>query len=126
MPIRQIRQATRSRTPILWLVLALLFGQGLRVCVHALDDGPAHAAPVHLESALTGADDEDSSAPHHDILLPTLLKTVVTALVFCAVLGPALFALPPATPQVHSRLWKTRLPPSGHHWLIPPGHAPPR
>lgn len=126
MLFRQVRQAARSRALIFWIVFALLFGQGLRVCVHALgDDGLAHAAPVHLESALAGADDEDSSVLHHDTLLSALFKTMVAALVFCAVLAPALFIFLPATPQVHSRFRKIPPPPPGHHWLTPPGHAPP-
>ncbi len=112
---------------ILWIVLSLLFGQGLRVCFHALGgDGSAHAASVHLESALAGVDDEDASAPDYDTLLPALLKTAVTALVFCAVLAAALFLFPPTTPQVHPRFRKTRLPSLGHYRLTPPGHAPPR
>lgn len=112
---------------ILWLVLSLLFGQGLRVCVHALsDEGSAHATPIHVESALIGVDDEDSSVPDYETLLPALLKIAVTALVFCAVLASALFLLLPAPRQVHSRFWRTHLPPLGHHWLTPPGHAPPR
>lgn len=111
---------------VFWLVLALLFGQGLRICVHVLGEDSTQAAPVHIESTLTGADDRNATSSDHDTLLPALLKTTVTALVFCAVLVSLLFALSPATPQVHSRFWKIPLPPPGHHWLIPPGHAPPR
>lgn len=127
MLFRQVRQTARSRALIFWLVLALLFGQGLRVCMHALDgDDPAHATPIHVESAFTGAEDNSPSSLDRDSLLPAFLKTIVTALVFCAVLVPALFLFLPATPQVHSRFRKTRLSPPGHYWLTPPGHAPPR
>ena len=125
MLFQQVRNTARSRTLVFSIVFALLFGQGLRICFHALgDDG--HATPIHVESVLTGADDKDTSASLHDTLLPALLKTVVTALVFCAVLASVFFPFLPATPQVHSRFRKTYLPPPGYHWLTPPGHAPPR
>lgn len=127
MLFRQVHQTARSRTFIFWIVFALLFGQGLRVCMHALDgDGSTYAAPVHVESVFAGTEDSNPSGPCQDMLLPALLKTAVSTLLFCALVA-VLFLFFPATRQRHSPFWKTCLIPlPSHHWLTPPGHAPPR
>ena len=40
MLFQQVRNTARSRTLVFSIVFALLFGQGLRICFHALgDDG---------------------------------------------------------------------------------------
>jgi len=127
MQFRQVRQTARSRTLIFWIVFALLFGQGLRVCMHALDgDDPAHATPIHVESTFTSTDDNNSSSLNRDSLLPALLKTVFSTLAFCALATTVFFLFLSATRYRHPPFWKTCLPLFHHHWLIPPGHAPPR
>ena len=98
MLFRQVRQTARNRTLIFWIVFALLFGQGLRVCLHALDgDDPAHATPIHVESVFTGTEDNSPSSVDRDSLLPALLKTVFSALAFCALATAVFFPLLSAT-----------------------------
>ena len=127
MLFRQVRQTTHSRTLIFWIVFALLFGQGLRVCLHALDgEDPADVTPIHVESTFTSTDDNNSSSLNRDSLLPVLLKTVFSTLAFCALATTVFFLLLSATHDRHPPFWKTCLPLFRHHWLIPPGHAPPR
>lgn len=127
MLFRQVRQTTRSRALIFWIVFALLFGQGMRVCLHALDgDDPAHATPIHVESAFTGTEDNSPSNPDGDLLQPALLKSIVSVLAFCALATATLFLLLSTTRYRYPPFWKTCLPLLRHHWLIPPGHAPPR
>lgn len=123
------RQAARSRALIFWIVFALLFGQGLRVCLHALNGGDsAHATPIHVESAFTGTVDDDPLSPDLDVdsLLPALLKSFVSALTFCVLATAMFFLLLAATRQRHPPFRQSRLSPFRHHWLTPPGHAPPR
>lgn len=127
MLLRQVRQTARRRSLIFWIVFALLFGQGLRVCLHALDgDDPAHATPIHVESVFTGTEDNSSSSLDRDSLLPALLKTIFSALVFCALATTAFFPLLSAARYRYPLFWKICLPSFRHHWLTPPGHAPPR
>lgn len=127
MLFRQVRQTARSRILIFWIVFALLFGQGLRVCMHALDgDDPSHATPIHVESTFTSTDYESPSSLDRDSLLPALLKNVFSALAFCVLASIALILLLSTTSYRYPLFWKTFLPFSCHHWLTPPGHAPPR
>lgn len=127
MLLQQVRQTARRRTLIFWIVFALLFGQGLRVCLHALDgNDPAHATPIHVESTFTGTEDNSSSSLDRDSPLPALLKTFFSTLVFCALATTAFFPLLFAPRHRYSLFWKICLPSFRHHWLTPPGHAPPR
>ena len=127
MLFRQVHQTAQRRSLIFWIVFALLFGQGLRVCLHALDgDDPSHATPIHVESAFTSTDDESPSSLDRDSLLPALLKNVFSVLAFCALAITALVLLLSTTSYRYPLFWEPFLPLSCQHWLTPPGHGPPR
>lgn len=115
------------------LVLALLFAQGLRVCMH--DYGAPHAAAhtheaatAHIESTLSvlGTHDEEMSDTH--TTLTGILKNLTAEPLFAALFISLLFIL---LTQQQGTVWLVRLrdrvfrPPHGHHFS-PPLRAPPR
>jgi hypothetical protein len=121
----------RARAVALLLVPALLLAQGVQLCLHVHDDATyssdhVHASALHLESALTTADEHDESASDVDVVLAALLKAVYAALAF-VIVSVLVFHAP------------LRLGRSGRHrpsdfWphardiycLTPPLRAPPR
>lgn len=113
------------------MVLALLWAQGLQICIHAAeetatDSAHAQVATVDFESTLILLGDPQEQAADVDIPLSVTLKSFQSgfALLFVAVLLHVLFVprqllsakrLPETPPRT----------PSGYDWR-PPLRAPPR
>ncbi|MBI3547302.1 MAG: hypothetical protein HY081_12040 [Gammaproteobacteria bacterium] len=116
---------------VFWLILALLFTQGMRVCLHAHDaiapaPDHAHASSMHLESTLSAAADHEESAFDTDVSLSALLKAFYSSLAFAVVLAfgfftPILLQLVRHRPS--AEIW---FPASALYSLTPPLRAPPR
>ena len=116
---------------ILWLVAALLFAQGVRLCMHVHHEPVRaadhhHVSTVHLESVLGGAADHEESASDVDVPFAALLKAFYSVLAFALVSMPVFFA--PVMRQL-----TRRCPPAGFWFrsstaynLTPPSRAPPR
>jgi hypothetical protein len=116
---------------IFWLVAALLFAQGMRLCMHVHHEPVRaadhhHVSTVHLESALGSAADHEESASDVDVPFAALLKAFYSALAFALV--SMLVFLAPVMRQL------TRRGPPAEFWfrpstaynLTPPSRAPPR
>lgn len=112
--------------------LAMLFAQGLRLCVHTAavsgggDPLSAVSASVHLESNLGSSDDADGNAAVRDVQLSLDLVKLAYDLVFAVILTAfVVFLLPERTAsprplaEFHLRL-------GGVPGLRPPLRAPPR
>ena len=120
---------------ILWLVVALLFAQGVRLCMHVHHEQVRaadhhHVSTVHLESALGSAADHEESASDVDVPLAALLKALYSVLVL--VLAFALVSMLVFFAPVIRQLTR-RGPPAGFWFrsstaynLTPPSRAPPR
>ena len=118
------------RVLTLWLVLAILFAQGLRLCLHVYDGSApqtyaAGTASSHLEATLGTHDDEASSNAHVPLLslLKNLVAEPLVAIVFAVLLIVML-----APPRVARPAWSHDIvlrPRFGHHFA-PPLRAPPR
>src|SRR3989344_4219933 len=116
---------------ILGLVAALLFAQGIRLCMHVHHEPVRaadhhHVSAVHLESALGSAADHEESASDVDVPFAGLLKAFYSALAFALVSMLVFFA--PVMRQL-----TRRCPPAGFWFrsstaynLTPPSRAPPR
>lgn len=124
MPARSL-----SRYLAAGLVFALLFAQGLRVCLHvpATSQAPGVAAASHLESAFSAADVDDDNALHAHATVVGLLKSFAAKLPLVALLA-ATFALLLVSPQTVRRVraYDSPIPPGDGHRLTPPLRAPPR
>ncbi len=121
---------TTNRILLGWLILALLLGQGLRVCIHTYDPSAqsvSSVAPIHIENSFD--DDEPIATDVHmdEVPLLGLLKGVVTdpliAIIFLA------FLLVPLALHCIVRLGcpdrsVLRLDPG--YYPTPPLRAPPR
>ncbi len=110
-------------------LLAVLFTQGLRLCLHTPhveDVGYAHAAAVHLESNLTSpAEPDDDANDRHVTLGLALVKQLIDSLAFAILLVAvwALFLLRPNQRFAIPRNTKPLLPVA--YRLRPPLRAPP-
>lgn len=113
----------------LWLVLAILFAQGLRLCLHApyaADEMRTHATAIHLESNLTSSTEPgDDANDRHVTLGLALVKQLIDSLAFAILLAAVwtLFLLRPNQRFAIPRNTKP-LPPVAYH-LRPPLRAPP-
>ena len=120
------------RILIAWLFLALLFAQGLRVCIHAYD-APHVAAhdhevsAAHLESTFSMGDGHGEEMSDTHISLIGILKHLSAQPLITALFISLLFILL-TQPGV---VWLVQLrdlvfrPPHGHYFS-PPLRAPPR
>lgn len=112
--------------------LAVLFAQGLRLCIHTAamtSDGSHHitaSAAVHLESNLGSSDDASDGAIDQHVPLSLALVKLTYEFVFAVILTALLvFLLPDRTPlprpfaDFRLRLGDIRC-------LRPPLRAPPR
>ena len=116
---------------VFWLILALLFAQGMRVCLHAHHDSVPvadhdHGSTMHVESTLSTVADHDESASDVDVSLPMLLKAFYSGLAFAVVW--AFVFLAPLLQQLARRCQPAKFwfPPSTIYRLTPPLRAPPR
>lgn len=119
------------RVLTLWLVLVILFAQGLRLCLHAphaADEMHVHATAIHLESNLTSpADSDDDANDSHVSLAFVLFKfgKFIDSLAVAAVLTAALLLfLSRETVRVPASVEAILALPGGHR-LRPPLRAPP-
>ncbi|MBI5612981.1 MAG: hypothetical protein HY942_07945 [Gammaproteobacteria bacterium] len=116
-----------ARYTLVWsLILAMLFAQGLRMCIPAVNDG--HHGPIHLESLLTATADqhESDSDTDTDLALAGILKIFSLSLAFCALL--VFIALPAAPYRIGLLLTsdEVRFHPPPRIGFSPPLRAPPR
>ena len=125
-------RASRSRLVVFFLLPMLLLAQGMRICLHDLDNSAhivdqQHTTPLHLESALSGVSDHEEAPGDVDVPLSALIKLCAAALAFAIVTTLVFLLL--ALPQCDHRF------PTGDsrslyfsvlHYLSPPLRAPPR
>jgi hypothetical protein len=124
---------TSRCTLIAGLILALLFAQGLRVCIHAygnLTHVAAHAhdvAATHLESTLSLLDGHDESTSDVHVPLIGVLKHLSAEPLIAALFITLLLVLLPQQRAVWFAQPRDRVfrPPHGHYFS-PPLRAPPR
>lgn len=132
MRLEDSRRCRAARIVAVVMAFAMLFAQGLRLCIHTTavsggNDTPAAvSALVHLENNLGSSDDADGNAAVRDVPLSLDLVKLVYDLVFAVILTAfVVFLLPERTanPQplaeFHPRL-------GGVPGLRPPLRAPPR
>jgi hypothetical protein len=122
------RRKTSTRlTTVVIIVLALLVGQGLRLCLHAADvtdTEHAHSAAAHFESNLVSPGEPDDNADRHVSLDLAVVKQITDG-VLAVLLTVALIWLLPPTRQHFAVSRNTPLLPSGDYCLRPPLRAPP-
>ena len=123
---------TIHRILISWLILALLFAQGLRVCIHTYGEPHVaaqvhNAAATHLESTFSMLDDHGGAMSDTHITLIGILKSLTAEPLYAALFITLLFIL--LTQQRTVWLVQPRdqvfRPPHGHYFS-PPLRAPPR
>ena len=123
---------TTRRILIGWLVLVLLFAQGLRLCTH--DNSAPHvathshdAAATHFESTLSLLDGHGEAVTDTHVTLVGILKNLAAEPLFAALFITLLFILP--AQQFLARIAHPRdrvfHPPHGYY-ASPPLRAPPR
>lgn len=126
--LRLFRRKTSTRLTIVVItLLALLVGQGLRLCLHpadAIGAGAAHAATTHLESDLLLPGESDENADQHVSLGLAMVKQITDG-VLAILLTVALISLLPSTHQRFAVSRNSPLLPSGEQRLRPPLRAPP-
>ena len=121
------RKTSTQLIVVVITLLALLVGQGLRLCLHpvdATDAGPTHATASHLESNLLSPGEPDDSADRHVSLGLTMVKQITDG-VLAILLTVALIWLLPRTRQHFAVSRSTPLLSSGDFRLRPPLRAPP-
>lgn len=127
LPRMSYRIGRRGLT--LWLVLAILFAQGLRLCLHALhaaDEVHAHAAAIHLESNIASPlDSDDDANDSHVPLGLALIKQLTDSTAFAALLAVMLLPFSP-TAKTRFAVSRDAIPvPAVDRRLRPPLRAPP-
>lgn len=122
------RSPVVRRTVLLWLGVAILFAQGLRVCLHGHDYPPhvGDASLVHVESTLSILNSHDEANTDGEIPLAMLLK-LLASLPFDALLLATVLLFVIAQEQQRFALATNtgRIPDRPPHFS-PPGRAPPR
>jgi len=109
------------------ILIALLVGQGIRLCLHTAvptDAGLAHATAAHLESNLLSPGEPDDSADH-DIPLGLAVVMQLTDGALAILLTVALVWLLMPLRESFAVSRHTPLLPSGGFRLRPPLRAPP-
>jgi hypothetical protein len=109
------------------ILLALLVGQGLRLCLHAPEAtgaGPAHATTAHLESNLLLPGEPNDNADQHVSLDLAVVKQIADG-VLAILLTVALIWLLPHNHQRFAISRSILLLASGDQRLRPPLRAPP-
>jgi hypothetical protein len=126
--LRLFRRKTSTRSIIVvTILLALLVGQGLRLCLHtvdATDAGHTHGAAAHLESNLLSPGEPDDSTDRHVSLSLAVVKQLTDGVLAILLTVALLWLLPPA--RLHFAVSRsTPLLSSGDFRLRPPLRAPP-
>lgn len=122
----------RRRTPtrliaVVIILLALLVGQGLRLCLHtadATDAGYTHAAASHLESNMLAPGEPNDSAKQHVSLNLAMVKQISDGVLAILLTVVLVWLLPPVR-QHFAVSRSTPLLSSGDFRLRPPLRAPP-
>ena len=126
--LRLFRRKTSTQLmAVVITLLALLVGQGLRLCLHpadATDAEPTHTSAAHLESNLLSPGEPDDSADRHVSLSLAMVKQITDG-VLAVLLTVALIWLLPRTRQRFAVSRSTPLLPVGDYRLRPPLRAPP-
>lgn len=126
---------TTHRVLVFWLILALLFAQGLRVCMHTYDSSdnltyPDEITSSHLESTMSSTfGNKSETAAEVDVPLFSLLKSFAAEQFIALTYLSVAWLLMLLTPQRIMRLLrpdnivvKIRF----RHHFTPPLRAPPR
>jgi len=122
----------RRRTPTRYVavvvtLLALLVGQGLRLCLHTADPTDArhsHATAAHLEGNLMSPGEPDDGADQHVSLGLAVIKLVSDGVLAISLTVALVWLLPPLR-QSFAVSRDTPLLPSADFRLRPPLRAPP-
>lgn len=126
--LRLFRRKTSTRLiTVVITLLAVLVGQGLRLCLHpadAIDAGLAHAATTHLESNLLSPGEPDEGVDQHVSLGLAMVKQITDG-ILAILLTVALIWLLPPTRQRFAVSRNSPLLSSGEQRLRPPLRAPP-
>lgn len=128
MPLAWFRSRCNVLAPL--LLAAILFAQGLRLCLHApheAEAGHVHTTALHIENDLLAEDDgNDTTGDRHVPIglafIKKLTNTILWAVPFAAGLLfvlPRIVGRPLAVPQF-------LLPSAGRYRQRPPLRAPPR
>jgi len=125
-------QLLRHRTPtrliaVVVTLLALLVGQGLRLCLHTADPtdaGLSHTTAAHLENNLMSPGEPDDSADQHFSLGLAVIKLVSDGVLAILLTVALVWLLPPLRQSFAVSRSTPRLP-SGEFRLRPPLRAPP-
>lgn len=125
--LRLFRRKTSTRLiTVVITLLAVLMGQGLRLCLHpadAIDAGLAHATTTHLESNLLSPGEPDGVDQH--VSLGLAMVKQITDSILAILLTVALIWLLPPTRQRFAVSRNSPLLSSGEQHLRPPLRAPP-
>ena len=129
MPARHFHRRSVRLALALLTVFAILYAQGLRVCIHGAGftdfSGSDAQASIYLESALAPGDASTCSTDE-DVSLSGILKDVSPASLFLIFLAILIVLMPPRrllrTVRPQDSLFDTRC----GYGLRPPLRAPPR
>jgi len=122
----------RRRTPtrliaVVVTLLALIVGQGVRLCLHtadAADVGHTHATVAHLESNLLSPGEPDDGADQHVSLGLAVVKQISDSVLAILLTVALVWLLPPLRHSFDISRRTPRLPSAGFR-LRPPLRAPP-
>ncbi len=122
----------RRRSPtrliaVVFTLLVLLVGQGLRLCLHTTDATGAehtHVAAAHLESNLLSPGEPDDGTDWHVSLNVAVVKQLANGDLAIPLTLALIWLLLPVR-QHFAVARRTPLPPSGDFRLRPPLRAPP-
>jgi len=121
------RKTSTRLIAVVIITLALLVGQGLRLCSHPADvtnAGAALATASHLESNLLSPGEPDDNADRHVSLGLAMVKQITDGILAILITVALLWLLPP-TRQHFAVSRSTPLLLSGAFRLRPPLRAPP-
>ena len=112
------------------LLAALLFAQGLRLCLHAPHDAETdhvHTTLLHVESDLSiDGDGDDSPGDQHVPMTLAFFKKVADAASWMTLFAVAVLLLLPAVVDRPAPVPVSALSLAGGHRWRPPLRAPPR
>lgn len=140
MPARYFHRRSVHTLGALLVVFALLYTQGLRVCIHGAGfvgaAGDVTAPSICLESTLAANDNDACAAQRHgsdesdacwvDVSLGGILKDISIAPLLLPYLATLVALLPPRLLLRVARPAQPLFAASGGHNLRPPLRAPPR
>ena len=121
------RKTSTQLIVVVITLLALLVGQGLRLCLHSVDTadaGHTHATASHLESNLLEPGEPNDSAKQHVSLNLAMVKQITDGILAILLTVVLVWLLPPVR-QHFAVSRSTPLLPSVDFRLRPPLRAPP-